>query len=118
MFPEYILLFKYFFFCLFFVLLLFVVSFFFVLQSPDAEKYSPYECGFNPYEDARLKFEIHFYLVGILFIIFDLEIIFLFPWVVIFYKLTSMGIFIMLFFMLILTIGFAYEWVNQALDWD
>jgi NADH:ubiquinone oxidoreductase subunit 3 (subunit A) len=78
MFSEYILLFKYFFFCLFVVLLLFVVSFFFVLQSPDAEKYSPYECGFNPYEDARLKFEIHFYLVGILFIIFDLEIIFLF----------------------------------------
>jgi len=118
MFPEYILLFKYFFFCFCFVLLLFAFSFFFVLQAPDAEKYSPYECGFNPYEDARLKFEIHFYLVGILFIIFDLEIIFLFPWVVIFYKLTALGIFIMLLFIVIVTIGFAYEWVNQALEWN
>lgn len=79
MFPEYLLLFKYIFFCLGVVLALLAVSFFFVLQSPEAEKYSPYECGFNPYEDARIKFEIHFYLVGILFIIFDLEIIFLFP---------------------------------------
>lgn len=79
MFPEYVLLFKYIFICLGIVLALLAVSFFFVLQSPEAEKYSPYECGFNPYEDARIKFEIHFYLVGILFIIFDLEIIFLFP---------------------------------------
>lgn len=109
MFPEYILLFKYFFVCLGIVLALLGASFLFVLQAPDAEKYSPYECGFNPYEDARIKFEIHFYLVGILFIIFDLEIIFLFPWVIVFYKLTLIGISIMLIFIVILTVGFAYE---------
>jgi NADH-quinone oxidoreductase subunit A len=94
------------------------VSFFFVRQNPDSEKYSSYECGFNPFEDARTKFEIHFYLVGILFIIFDLEVIFLFPWVVVFYKLSTFGAFIMLFFIIILTIGFAYEWVKKALDWE
>lgn len=79
MFPEYILVFQYFFVCFFFVLLLLFASLLLVLQGFDSEKYSPYECGFNPFEDARVKFEIHFYLVGILFIVFDLEIVFLFP---------------------------------------
>jgi NADH-quinone oxidoreductase subunit A len=76
---EYIILLKFFILCLIISLFLFFISFFFVYQIPEIEKLSAYECGFNPYGDARFKFEIKFYLVGILFIIFDLEIIFLFP---------------------------------------
>lgn len=79
MFVEYLLLLRYFVFCFAFVLLLFCISFFFVFQKPDLEKCSSYECGFNPFEDARIKFEVRFYLVAILFIIFDLEIVFIFP---------------------------------------
>lgn len=79
MIAEYFLVFKYFIICLAFVLLLFSISFFSVFQSADAEKNSSYECGFNPFEDARIKFEVRFYLVAILFIIFDLEIVFVFP---------------------------------------
>lgn len=79
MFSEYVLIFKYFVVCFIFVLLLLSVSFFFVFQKPDAEKFSSYECGFNPFEDARIKFEVHFYLVAILFIVFDLEVVFIFP---------------------------------------
>lgn len=118
MFLEYVTIFKYFAFCFGIVLLLFLASFLVVVQKPESEKYSPYECGFNPFADARVKFEIHFYLVGILFIIFDLEIIFLFPWVVVFFKLAGFSIFLMVFFIVVLTLGFAYEWVKHALDWD
>ena len=79
MYNEYIYILKYFFFALFISCLLFMISFFFVYQVMDKEKISSYECGFNPFSDSRMKFEIRFYIVGILFIIFDLEIIFLFP---------------------------------------
>ena len=118
MFFEYIIILKYFLVCFLLVLALFVFSFFFVFQRPDPEKFSSYECGFNPFGDARTKFEVRFYLVGILFIIFDLEITFLFPWVIVSLKLLPVGIFSMIFFIIILTIGFIYEWVKGALDWS
>jgi NADH:ubiquinone oxidoreductase subunit 3 (subunit A) len=109
MFVEYFLILKYFVVCLCFVLLLFGISFFSVYQHIDAEKYSSYECGFNPFEDARIKFEVRFYLVAILFIIFDLEIVFVFPWVVVFFQLPLAGICTMFCFIIILTLGFLFE---------
>lgn len=82
------------------------------------EKVSTYECGFEPFQDSRTKFEVKFYLVAILFIIFDLEIIFLFPWAVAFDQVGLFGFLSMMFFLLVLTIGFAYEWTKGALDWS
>lgn len=96
---------------------LFLVSFILVYHKPDDEKLSPYECGFSPFGDARGKFEVKFYLVAILFIIFDLEITFLFPWTVVLTDMHTLGFNSMLIFLFILTIGFAYEWVKGALDW-
>ena len=87
-------------------------------QLPDSEKLSPYECGFEPFDDARTKFDIRFYLVSLLFIIFDLEVTFLFPWAV---SLKNIGVFgytSMMFFLFILTIGFIYEWKKGALEWE
>jgi len=88
---------------------LFFFPFFLVFQKPDSEKLSSYECGFNPYGDARVKFDVHFYLVAILFIIFDLEIAFLFPFVVILGKLNFFGILSLFFFVFVLMLGFCYE---------
>lgn len=87
-------------------------------RSPDAEKLSAYECGFNAFDDSRMKFDVRFYLVAILFIIFDLEVAFLFPWAVSFGSLDWMGFFSMMIFLGILTIGFIYEWKKGALEWD
>ena len=87
-------------------------------QNPDAEKLSPYECGFEPFEDARVKFDVRFYLIAILFIIFDLEIAFLFPWSVSLSEIGLYGFFSMLVFLFLLTIGFIYEWKKGALEWD
>ena len=87
-------------------------------NSPDSEKLSPYECGFEPFDDARSKFDVRFYLVAILFIIFDLEVAFLFPWAVTFGKLGAAGFWSMMVFLGVLTIGFAYEWKKGALEWD
>jgi NADH-quinone oxidoreductase subunit A len=120
MFIEYIYIYKFFFFCFFISLLLFSISFFFVYQSIEIEKVSSYECGFSPFGDSRTKFEIRFYIIGILFIIFDLEIIFLFPWLFIildtnFIFLNCLGIFLFLF---LLTLGFIYELIKGALDWE
>jgi NADH:ubiquinone oxidoreductase subunit 3 (subunit A) len=84
----------------------------------DVEKISAYECGFHPFEDTREKFNIRFYLVSILFIIFDLEITFLFPWSVNLININILGFWIMCLFLLILTIGFIYEWMKGALDWE
>ena len=87
-------------------------------QKPYAEKLSPYECGFEPFDDARRKFDVSFYLVAILFIIFDLEVAFLFPWAV---SLSDIGIFgflSMLGFLAVLTVGFIYEWCKGALEWE
>ncbi len=87
-------------------------------QSPDAEKLSAYECGFNAFDDARMKFDIRFYLVALLFIIFDLEVAFLFPWALAFRKVGVLGFWSMMTFLGVLTIGFVYEWTKGALEWD
>jgi NADH:ubiquinone oxidoreductase subunit 3 (subunit A) len=94
------------------------LSFFVSSQKPDPEKTSAYECGFDPFEDARAKFDIRFYLVAILFIIFDLEVTFLFPWAVSLNKLNFFGFWSMVIFLVILTIGFIYEWKKGALEWE
>ena len=88
------------------------------VRNPDPEKVSAYECGFNAFDDARMKFDVRFYLVSILFIIFDLEIAFLFPWAVAFPVLTDVAFWSMMVFLAVLTIGFAYEWKKGALDWE
>ena len=91
-------------------------------SKPDAEKLSAYECGFNAFEDARLKFDVRFYLVSILFIIFDLEVAFLFPWAVSLTKLSAetqvFAFWSMMLFLGVLTVGFIYEWMKGALEWE
>jgi NADH-quinone oxidoreductase subunit A len=87
-------------------------------SNPDPEKVSPYECGFEPFEDARTKFDVRFYLVSILFIIFDLEVAFLFPWAVALGDIGLFGFWSMMVFLGILTIGFVYEWKKGALEWE
>ncbi|MBD3678123.1 MAG: NADH-quinone oxidoreductase subunit A [Rhodobacteraceae bacterium] len=88
------------------------------VRNPDPEKVSAYECGFNAFDDARMKFDVRFYLVSILFIIFDLEIAFLFPWAVAFGDIGLVGFWSMMVFLAVLTIGFAYEWKKGALEWE
>ena len=88
------------------------------VRHPDPEKVSAYECGFNAFDDARMKFDVRFYLVSILFIIFDLEIAFLFPWAVTFDGMTDVAFWSMMVFLGVLTIGFAYEWKKGALEWE
>jgi NADH-quinone oxidoreductase subunit A len=88
------------------------------VRNPDPEKVSAYECGFNAFDDARMKFDVRFYLVSILFIIFDLEIAFLFPWAVAFKDVSDTGFWSMMVFLAVLTIGFAYEWKKGAMDWQ
>jgi NADH-quinone oxidoreductase subunit A len=85
---------------------------------PDDQKLSPYECGFEAFEDARSKFDVRFYLVAILFIIFDLEIAFLFPWAIVLDEVGLFGFWAMVLFLVVLVIGFIYEWMNGALEWD
>ena len=95
-----------------------VLNFLFSPKKPDPEKLSAYECGFEAFGDSRMEFDVRFYLVAILFIIFDLEIAFLFPWAVSLGNLGSLGFWSMMIFLSILTIGFIYEWKKGALDWD
>jgi NADH-quinone oxidoreductase subunit A len=97
---------------------LMVAPFLVAYKQPDPEKLSAYECGFNPFDDARMKFDVRFYLVAILFIIFDLEVSFLFPWAVAFGQLGQFGFWSMMVFLAVLTIGFIYEWRKGALEWD
>ena len=85
---------------------------------PDSEKLSSYECGFEAFEDARMKFDVRYYLVAILFILFDLEIAFLFPWAIVLKEIGMFGFVAMLMFLGILTVGFAYEWMKGALEWE
>ena len=85
---------------------------------PDPEKLSPYECGFEAFEDARMKFDVRYYLVAILFILFDLEIAFLFPWAVVLNDIGLAGFLSMMLFLAILTVGFVYEWMKGALEWE
>jgi NADH-quinone oxidoreductase subunit A len=99
-------------------LALLVAPFMIAYKNPDPEKLSAYECGFDPFDDARMKFDIRYYLVAILFIIFDLEVAFLFPWAVAFGDLGWHGFWSMMVFLGVLTIGFIYEWRKGALEWD
>jgi NADH-quinone oxidoreductase subunit A len=99
-------------------LALLVVPYLIAYKQPDPEKLSAYECGFNAFDDARMKFDVRFYLVAILFIIFDLEVSFLFPWAVAFGDLGLYGFWSMMVFLGVLTIGFIYEWRKGALEWD
>ena len=98
--------------------LILAASFVIARQRPDVEKLSPYECGFEPFEDARGQFDVRFYLVAILFIIFDLEVAFLFPWAVAFGDIGNFGFWSMIVFLAVLTVGFVYEWRKGALDWE
>lgn len=99
-------------------LALLIAPFIVAYKAPDSEKLSAYECGFNAFDDARMKFDVRFYLVAILFIIFDLEVAFLFPWAVAFGDIGLYGYVSMMIFLGVLTIGFIYEWKKGALEWD
>ena len=94
------------------------LNYFLSPKMPDPEKLSSYECGFEPFNDSRMEFDVRFYLVAILFIIFDLEIAFLFPWAISLGKIGIFGFISMMIFLFILTIGFIYEWKKGALDWE
>ena len=95
-----------------------VIGRFFSRNPKDSEKLSPYECGFDAFEDSRMKFDVRYYLVCILFIVFDLEIVFLFPWAVALGTIGVAGLIAMVVFLAILTVGFIYEWKKGALEWD
>ena len=95
-----------------------LASFIVARQRPDSEKLSPYECGFEPFADARSKFDVRYYLVAILFIIFDLEVAFLFPWAVSLGAIGIFGFWSMMVFLFVLTVGFIYEWKKGALEWE
>ena len=95
-----------------------VINFLFSPKKPDPEKLSAYECGFEPFDDSRMEFDVRFYLVAILFIIFDLEIAFLFPWAISLGNIGLLGFCSMMIFLFILTVGFVYEWKKGALDWE
>ena len=99
-------------------LLLLLAAVILAVRNPDPEKVSAYECGFNAFDDVRMKFDVRFYLVAILFIIFDLEIAFLFPWAVAFGELTEVAFWSMMVFLAVLTVGFVYEWKKGALEWE
>lgn len=97
---------------------LLVIPFIVAYRAPDAEKLSAYECGFNSFDDARMKFNVRFYLVAILFILFDLEVVFLFPWAASFSAVGLFGFWSMMLFLALLSAGFIYEWKKGALEWD
>ncbi len=99
-------------------LILILAAVILAVRNPDPEKVSAYECGFNAFDDARMKFDVRFYLVSILFIIFDLEIAFLFPWAVAFGGISMAAFWSMMVFLAVLTVGFAYEWKKGALEWE
>ena len=99
-------------------LIIYIIYFILGVQKKDAEKYSGYECGFDPFQDARNVFDVRFYLVGILFLIFDLEIAFLFPWTKSLFILDLNEFLTVIVFLVILLIGFVYEWKKGALDWE
>ena len=115
---EYLAVFIYFVIALALSALILGLSFVFARKQGDPEKISAYECGFDPFDDARSRFDIQFYLVAILFIIFDLEVAFLFPWALTLNKTMHFGFWAMMVFLIILTIGFVYEWRKGALDWS
>ena len=118
LFNEYFFILLVFLIAIIIAIVLFFVSFLIGNRLPDREKVSPYECGFSPFEDARQKFDVKFYLVSILFIVFDLEVAYLFPWSLVLYNINFFGFWTMFIFLFILTIGFVYEWLNGALEWN
>lgn len=99
-------------------LIIIIIPTLFASFKPDKEKNSPYECGFEPFQDSRGEFDVRFYLVSILFIIFDLEITFLFPWAITLSKIGVLGFWSMMIFLGLLTVGFIYEWKKGALEWE
>jgi len=115
---EYLAIFISIFFSFLISFILFLVIFFLVYSKKEIEKSSSYECGFHPFEDTRQEFNVRFYLVSILFIIFDLEIVFLFPWILSLKFLNIYSFFLIIFFLFILTVGFIYEWLKGALTWE
>ncbi|MEL6288616.1 MAG: NADH-quinone oxidoreductase subunit A [Pseudomonadota bacterium] len=100
------------------VIALMVAPFLIAVRNPDPEKVSAYECGFNAFDDSRMKFDVQFYLVAILFIIFDLEAVFLFPWAITFSEIGDAGFWAMMIFIFELAVGLAYAWKKGALEWD
>ena len=98
--------------------LMITASYLVAQQRPDSDKLSPYECGFDPFDNARGRFDVRFYLVAILFIIFDLEVAFLFPWAITLGEIGLFGFWSMVVFLGVLTIGFVYEWKKGALEWE
>lgn len=103
---------------LFLALVVIGIPFIAAIRKPDKEKLSPYECGFSPFNESRSQFDVRFYLVSILFIIFDLEIAFLFPWAVALGEIGKAGFWSMMIFLSVLTVGFIYEWKKGALEWE
>jgi len=101
-----------------FAMVIVIASFLVARQNPDTEKLSPYECGFEPFADARSRFDVRYYLVSILFIIFDLEVAFLFPWAASLGAIGLFGFWSMIVFLAVLTVGFIYEWRKGALEWE
>lgn len=99
-------------------IIIFILSFTFIKQEDDLEKLTAYECGFNPYDDARKVFDVKFYIIGILFIIFDLEALYIFPWVLTLSTNYSLGFWTMMEFLFELVVGFIYVWCSNALDWN
>lgn len=118
MLAEYLYVFIYFGVSALLSIIIIILSVVAAVRNPEIEKVSAYECGFHPFEDSRGQFEVRFYLVAILFIIFDLEIMFLYPWIVVYYELSLYAFSLMLLFLFILLLGFVYEWKKGALDWE
>ena len=115
---ELFVIFVYLLFSLFLSAAIVFIAMLLVNRTGDIEKISAYECGFHPFEDSRSTFDVRFYLVAILFIVFDLEVTFLFPWSITLNYSNFFGFFVMLIFLIVLILGFIYEWINGALDWD
>jgi NADH-quinone oxidoreductase subunit A len=117
-FYDFNILFLYSFFSFILALIMCMLPFVIAQNSSDNEKISSYECGFEPFEDARVKFDIHFYIIAIMFIIFDIELLFLFPWVLNIFNITFLGYICFIIFVGLITLGFYYEWLKKALDWS
>jgi NADH-quinone oxidoreductase subunit A len=115
---EYLIIFIYLIFAIVLTVLIIGASYFLAIQNPDSEKLSAYECGFEPYEDSRHTFDVKFCVIAILFIIFDIEIMFLIPWCISVSKIDLLGFWSMIDFLIELGVGFFYVWYVKALDWD
>nr|YP_010007620.1 NADH dehydrogenase subunit 3 [Cavernulicola chilensis]QNR39820.1 NADH dehydrogenase subunit 3 [Cavernulicola chilensis] len=118
LFPEYGVILTYFLLATLLSCVVFALSYVISVQKADPEKISAYECGFNPFDDARTTFDVRFYLVAMLFLVFDLEVSFLFPWCLVLGNIPYAGFWSMVLFLVILTVGFVYEWCKGALEWE